>query len=380
MMARIPAWLAPASSDPDIARQEYLLNQVLVTLTITGALYGLGIAVVWGMGQASPAGAIAGFAVLPFYALAYWLGRHGQVRLGTYLTLAVLLLIMLAATYELGIGHATLVGFAMLTVTGVVLLGIQSALFATLVSAIAYAALGVMQRAGNLPRPLPSGETVAADTITIVFGLFAVSVLVWLSRRETERALHQVRRAQDQAQRYTEQLGTIQGQLERQVEERTQDLRSFAEQLQISLDEQQRLWETVQRISIPIVPVHEGIIVMPLVGHIDAHRAERMVDDLLLAIEEEKAKLAIIDITGVPVVDSQVASTLIQAVNAAKLMGAESVLVGIRPEVADTVIRLGLDLSGMTIQRDLQAGVNYAMARVAPNPLQDADEARRADR
>jgi anti-anti-sigma factor len=335
--------------------------------------------VVWSMGQAPPTGAIAGFVVLPFYALAYWLGRHSLVRPAAYLALLVLWLVVLAATHQLGIGHATLIGLSMITVAAGVLLGILPAVFTVLASAIAYATLSIMQRAGNLPSPLLPEETIAADTLAIAFGLAAVSILTWISTRETEQAQHQTRRAQERAQHYAQELKTIQSQLERQVEERTQDLRSFAEQLQISLEEQQRLWETVQRLSIPIVPVHEGIIVMPLVGNIDAHRAERMVDDLLAAIEEEKAKLAIIDITGVPVVDSQVASTLIQAVNAAGLMGAESVLVGIRPEVADTVIRLGLDLSGITIQRDLQAGVSYAMARIALNPLQNAAEARGAD-
>lgn len=364
MTTQISSWLAPISSDPDIARREYALNWVLMGLAGTGALYGLATLVAWIVGQAPLIGVLSVVAMMPFYALAYWLGRRGQVQLAAYVPTTALLLLVLAATYWVGIGHSTLVGLAMIIVTAGVLLGIRSAMVVALLSTAAYVALGIIQKAGNLPAPQLPEETLAADGVAIGFGLVAMSLLVWFSNREAKHTSAQIRESERQIQIYARELGTIQGQLERQVEERTHDLKSFAGQLQLSLEEQQRLWETVQHLSIPIVPVHEGIIVMPLIGHIDGQRAERMVDDLLISIEEQKAKLAIVDVTGVPVVDSHVANTLLQVANAAGLMGTETVLVGIRPEVADTVVRLGLDLSSITIQRDLQAGVSYALAHM----------------
>jgi rsbT co-antagonist protein RsbR len=350
MTTQISSWLAPTSSDPDIARQEYTLNRVLV--------------LAWAAGQAPLIGVLSVLAMLPFYALAYWLGRRGQVQLAAYVPAIALLLLMLAATYQVGIGHGTLVGLAMVTTATGVLLGIRPATIVALLSAAAYVTLGLIQKSGKLPAPQAPENTLAADGYAIGFGLVAISLLVWFSSHEVKRALARARESERQIQIYRQELETIQEQLERQVEERTRDLKSFAGQLQLSLEEQQRLWETVQQLSIPIVPVHEGIIVMPLIGHIDGPRAERMVDDLLISIEEQKAKLAIIDVTGLPVVDSHVANTLLQAANAASLMGTEIVLVGIRPEVADTVVRLGLELGSITIQRDLQAGVNYALADI----------------
>ena len=364
-------WLAPLSSDPDMARQEYLLNWVLVGLVHTSFLYGLVSIVAWALGEVPLAGAWSGFAVLPFYALAYWLGRRGQVRLASYIPTIALFLITLTAQYQMGLGHSTLVGLAMTTVTTGLLLGAWSAVTIALLSTIAYVVMGLAQRAGHLPAPLPPVQTLAADGVALGFGLLVLAILIWLSNREMDRALDTARESERQAQAYAQELESIQDRLEGQVEERTKDLEGFARQLQASLQEQLQLWETIQRLSIPILPVHEGIIVVPLIGHMDTDRAERLLDDLLATIEEQAARVVIVDVTGVPVMDTQVANSVIQTARAARLLGAETVLVGIRPDVADTLARLGGDgtaelgevLGGIVAQRDLQEGVRYALTR-----------------
>jgi rsbT co-antagonist protein RsbR len=364
-------WLTPVSADREAAWQEYLLNWALVALALTALVYALLSLVAWALGKAPLLGALSGFAVLPFYGLAYLLGRRGRIRLAAYIPTIALFLVMVAAQYQVGVGHSTVVGLVMATVTAGLLLGAWLAVALAVLSTVAYATLGLAQQAGSLPAPLPPEQTVIVDGVALGVGLLALVILVWLSKREMDRAVALARESERQIEDYTRELEGIQGQLERQVEERTKDLGGFTQQLQASLQEQQELWETVQRLSIPILPVHEGVLVMPLIGHIDATRAERLVDDLLIAIEEQSARVVILDVTGVPVMDSQVANSVIQTARAARLLGAETVLVGVRPDVADTLARLAVDgaeglgevLGGMVTQRDLQEGVRYALAR-----------------
>jgi rsbT co-antagonist protein RsbR len=100
---------------------------------------------------------------------------------------------------------------------------------------------------------------------------------------------------------------------------------------------------------------------MPLIGTIDSERAALLVSSLLAAIERHRAGYVIMDVTGVPIVDTQVARVLLQAAGAAGLLGARAILVGLRPELAQTIVGLGLDLSSFVTRTDLQSGVHYAI-------------------
>lgn len=146
--------------------------------------------------------------------------------------------------------------------------------------------------------------------------------------------------------------------------QRAADLQRALDEIQQGQDEQARLLETIRQMSTPVVPVERGVLVMPLVGIIDTPRAQGIIQTLLTTIEEEQARVVILDITGVPVVDTAVAQTLLQAALAARLLGAETVLVGISPQVAETIVSLGVDLSGLVTRADLQSGVEYARRRL----------------
>jgi PAS domain S-box-containing protein len=148
-----------------------------------------------------------------------------------------------------------------------------------------------------------------------------------------------------------------------QNEARNRDLQMAIEELQDTSEVQSQLLETIRTLSAPAVPVLEGIIVMPLSGQIDSERAQRILDNLLEGIEDHQAKIAIMDITGVPVVDTAVAMYLIQTARAASLMGCRSLLVGIRPEIAQVIVELGIDMSGLATFGDLQSGIEYALRR-----------------
>ena len=134
--------------------------------------------------------------------------------------------------------------------------------------------------------------------------------------------------------------------------------------------ERARLQEEVIRVqqaalaelSTPLIPINERIVVMPLIGSVDSRRAQQVLDALLRGIAASGVQVAILDITGVPVVDTQVANTLIRAAQSVKLLGAQVMLTGIRPEVAQTLVGLGAELPIVT-RGTLQSGIEYAMRR-----------------
>ena len=119
----------------------------------------------------------------------------------------------------------------------------------------------------------------------------------------------------------------------------------------------------LEELSTPLIPLSSGILLMPLIGTIDAQRAEQVREAVAFGVSAKRARIAIIDITGVPNVDTQVASVLVQAAQVVRLLGAEVVLTGINAAVAQTLARIGVDLSGVVTRGDLQSGVEYAMRR-----------------
>lgn len=117
----------------------------------------------------------------------------------------------------------------------------------------------------------------------------------------------------------------------------------------------------VRELSTPVIPLWDRILALPLIGSIDTGRAQLIMENLLDGITRHRATEVIIDITGVPAIDTRVAQHLLQTVEAARLLGAECIITGIRPEVAQTMVSLGIDLSGISTRRDLQNGISYAL-------------------
>lgn len=117
----------------------------------------------------------------------------------------------------------------------------------------------------------------------------------------------------------------------------------------------------LSQLSTPLIPINDEVMVMPLIGSVDSERAAQVIETLLHGIGQAQARIAIIDITGMTVVDSHVAGALLRAARAVRLLGAEVVLTGIRAEVAQTLVGLGLDLGGLVTRGTLQAGIAYAL-------------------
>jgi rsbT co-antagonist protein RsbR len=119
----------------------------------------------------------------------------------------------------------------------------------------------------------------------------------------------------------------------------------------------------LRELSTPLIPISERVVVMPLIGIVDSMRAQQIMETLLQGVSAQGSEIAIIDITGVPVVDTQVGSALMSAAKAVKLLGAQVLITGVRPEVAQTIVTLGIDLRGIITRSDLQSGIAFAMQR-----------------
>ncbi|WP_445490562.1 STAS domain-containing protein [Niallia sp. 03133] len=117
----------------------------------------------------------------------------------------------------------------------------------------------------------------------------------------------------------------------------------------------------LQELSAPLIPVFDGITIMPLVGTIDTQRAKQIMENLLNGIVKHRSEVVLIDITGVPVVDTMVAHHIIQATNAVRLVGTKSMIVGIRPEIAQTIVNLGINLDQFETKNTLKKGIESAL-------------------
>ncbi|MDL4839059.1 RsbT co-antagonist protein RsbRA [Aquibacillus rhizosphaerae] len=117
----------------------------------------------------------------------------------------------------------------------------------------------------------------------------------------------------------------------------------------------------LQELSAPLIPVMENITIMPLIGTIDTERAKLIMENLLDGVIKHNAEVVLIDITGVPIVDTMVAHHIIQAAEAVRLIGSTCILVGIRPEIAQTIVNLGIDLGRFPTKSSLRKGFQTAL-------------------
>lgn len=153
---------------------------------------------------------------------------------------------------------------------------------------------------------------------------------------------------------------TIAGEIERLRDQARARKQAELQALENQLLEKQR---TILQLALPVVRLWDGILLLPLVGDIDVHRAALLMESALSAITKNSARVVILDVTGVPHFDTHVANSLIKTVQAARLLGVECMLVGISAEVARTLVLLGVDLSFVQTFSTLESGLVQALAR-----------------
>ena len=131
----------------------------------------------------------------------------------------------------------------------------------------------------------------------------------------------------------------------------------FVQERERIIREQQ---EAIRELSTPVLQVRERLLILPIIGVIDPQRARQLTEQLLRGIRTNLAKVVVLDITGVPYIDSPVANHLVQTVEAARLLGAIVIVTGLSPEIAQTLVNIGVDLGKMNTVGDLQGGIEEA--------------------
>ncbi len=148
----------------------------------------------------------------------------------------------------------------------------------------------------------------------------------------------------------------------RDISERQKVERALRErEIQEQVIEAQRA--TLRELSTPLLPISSEVVVMPIIGTVDSARAQQIMETVLQGVSEYHASLAILDITGVKVMDTQVAGALIHAAHAVRLLGAQVVLSGIRPEIAQTLVHIGIDMRDIVTRSTLQQAIAFALER-----------------
>jgi rsbT co-antagonist protein RsbR len=151
---------------------------------------------------------------------------------------------------------------------------------------------------------------------------------------------------------------------------------SFVQERERVIREQQ---EAIRELSTPVLQVRDRLLILPIIGGLDAARARQLTEQLLGAIQSNRARVVVIDITGVAAIDLNVANHLVQTVEAARLMGASAIITGLSSKIAQTLVDLGVDLSMMKTVGDLQGGLEEAdrligyRASGSPGALDEAD-------
>jgi rsbT co-antagonist protein RsbR len=242
---------------------------------------------------------------------------------------------------------------------------------------IIVALIGVLTGMGliyTMPLPVPLPEAIAAlrSAIFVVSGLiilFAalIGVLISVGHTHLQRRLHdEVKRAN----LANAELKVLNEELDRRVQMQTEALRKTLQELEQQTLHQDQLLkeiagqrEVIRELSLPILPVGREVLVAPLIGALDQERMQQLQSQVLKRVERIHARLLILDVTGVPIIDTHVAQGLMNLVRGLRLLGANVALVGVRPEVAQTIVALGVHLRDVEVFSDLGSALQRAVNR-----------------
>jgi rsbT co-antagonist protein RsbR len=362
MRERIRVWLNDLPLTDPIERRQAPLIQLLLLALLVAALLALPFIFVGVAANRGQRLSIFSAAVLIFsFAAALVTLRRGYFRLAVALTALAFLpgqaiSLLSAGTQQSGL----LFLLFMIPLTLVGLLGGRWALLTTIGAIIVMVATTVILEAQGSPL-VGFAPTATTPAGTIVIFTLIISVLGFFLARYSGAS----RAALQEALNREQELEQLRAAQERTIAERTASLSAALEEsatraarLEQAFAEVEQQRAVVRELSVPILPVSRDTLVMPLVGALDSIRLQDIQRRALGALERSSARRLLLDITGVPIVDSQVAQGLITVVQAARLLGVEVVLIGIRPEVAQALVQLGIDLANVVTTVDLQTALH----------------------
>ncbi|ABU56680.1 STAS domain-containing protein [Roseiflexus castenholzii] len=361
MRSWINTLMTTRATDPDVQRRALIVMQLIIMMLVANVLFAI-LAIV------SPDG---GSVLIPVASSALFIGAYALAQrgyasvaawivVGAFLSGALFAVANLDSERSVNVGYflTALIVIASLSLTPpqlwLVTGGVTGGFLLTLITA--------HPDLWNLPNA--RHNVLNSSVLLVVVGLVS-----YIGARIAQRTIRDAQQARQMAEQAQHELARANADLEERIAERTSELsrtlaaqQALTDELRRSLAAQQELSQLILDLSLPVIPVRDGTVVVPLSGTIDSARAAKLTESVLKTIEQRNVDTVILDITGVPIVDTQVAQALVRTASAARLMGAETILVGIRPEVAQTLIGLGIHLglrTAATLQEGLDLSVRY---------------------
>ncbi|PDW00389.1 STAS domain-containing protein [Candidatus Viridilinea mediisalina] len=354
-------------SDPIERQQAPVLIYIFAAISIGALLAFLLFFAVLGLSVAGLLLMGAAALVSITSAASVWVLRGGHFTAATLLS--ALGLLAGVSIPIVGFGYPAATSFIVVLVLPVLFIGLatnrrlllMTAGASTLIASIAWAITPLM--AETRARIAPTHDLTAISVGLFLIVLAVVVAIIMLFGSELRQALIA-------ALAREQELEQLRAGLEATVATRTADLQQALgtverreQQLQQTIQELQSSQETIRELSAPVIPVLPGVLVAPLIGTMDSSRALAFTNNVLRVAEQQHARYVIFDITGVPVVDSRVAQILLQTARALQLLGTHVVVVGVRPEVAQTLVGLGIDLAQLQTFADLQQAITRIVDR-----------------
>lgn len=285
------------------------------------------------------------------------LTRIGYVDLAGWLTVLVSLIGTITATV-VNPDRPVAVFIAVPLVLAATILRFRDVIVVTVAALLGLVSIAFLAEPAIISLTLPNFLV----TTSILVGF--VAIVSFVQSAGNEKLHHRLQAALQQAQHTATQLQQVNAELDRRVEMQTAALQEVLRELEERAVAQDRLLaeviaqrDVIRDLSVPVLPVGKQALVMPLVGAIDRDRLTLIQEQALAQIDQHRARWLILDVTGVPVIDTEVAAGMVQLVQSVRLLGAEVALVGVRPEVAQTMVSLGIELPISHVFSDLAGAV-----------------------
>ena len=362
MPQKVRDWLNNLPFHDPLQQRQAKLLQLMLLLILGTCIIGLPLGLLTANGSATVNPPGLSYPLLFLCTLGALIAlRRGQFNIAIGLVILGSLLAIGIALVGVGLYQSSviLLSFsAPITLAGLVL-GRRGLFFTSGSSILVVAAVALLQTyAPALVGFAPSSNT-APLALAAIFALIVAVLGLFLDRFGSS-----LRDALSIAQAREQDLERLRASLEDTVRGRTAELQQALEEGEQREARLTRILEdlnisqaTVRELSAPVMPVLPGVLVAPLICTLDYTRATTLTDNVLSMVERENAQSVIFDITGVPIVDTQVAQVLLQAAAAVRLLGAQTMIVGIRPEVAQTLVALHVDLGTVRSYPDLRSAV-----------------------
>jgi anti-anti-sigma factor len=362
MWKRLRSWLDNIPINNPLERQQAKLFQIFLLINIGSGLVGLAMSPL-----NAPPGSTFTFGMFAYVVVTAWttsmlfLLRHGHFKLSVMLEIIGMIVVFGCILIAVGMARSQtlLLTFSVPIAIGGLVVGRKGMLITTgLSSAFVILASLFQMFAPSLTGFMISQSASPLSNVTTFILVVAVLGLC------LDRFGSSLRTALTDMMARERELEHLRATLEETVDQRTaslqqalQDVAQREARLTQTLMDLRTSEKTIRELGAPVIPVLPGVLVAPLIGILDSDRAATLADNVLAMVERERASQVIFDITGVPLVDTQVAQVLLQTTTAVRLLGAQTLIVGIRPEVAQTIISLGLDFATIATYPNLQEAV-----------------------